>query len=160
MKQLIIVVCIFMLTFIVVVAIGCGETKTADELQAEIDQELAEIEESAIDKQEHNGSQQVSPRIGEWVEVANFSGSGSKQTGPFNINSRSLRLRWSANTNRRDNMIIHLLRTDGTYTKYMVNVLLESSMADESYAYGLRPGTYYLDIIGTDSWTIAVDQQN
>lgn len=97
-----------------------------------------------------------------WTEVANFSGSGSQNTSSFNINSSAVRIRWNGTAGSiRDNFIIKLRPTTGELKPSLVSVIIEAgqTMSNETFSYDVIPGSYYLEIMGPDSWTISVDQQ-
>ena len=138
-----------------------------EEMYFKLDEDIEKAAKTANEKstKSYTPTETTTPTVPtqkDWVEVASFTGSGSQNTGPFNIASSAVRVRWTGTTGEyRKNLIISLCPTSGGKKPSLVSVIVEAgqTMSDETFAYDVAPGSYYLDVVGPNSWTISVDQQ-
>ena len=89
-----------------------------------------------------------------WQKVKSWSGSGTKNTEPFEITSNQWRINWVNPT--QDNLLQVMVYKTGSEIADTVAVNTMDKGSDSSYIY--KKGSFYLSINATGKWKIEVEE--
>jgi hypothetical protein len=94
-----------------------------------------------------------------------ISGPAGMNSQPFDLAAGNYVVRWQANSGgpiTARNVILHVKRADGAYfagSGALVNRVLDpapSSLSGETYLYGVKAGTHYVDVLAPGEWTVSL----
>lgn len=91
-----------------------------------------------------------------WRQVATLSGSSSKRGTTFHLDGGDARLTWNAKTQFFAVYLVEAgqdLKTDGGFPE----TTCTSPCADQTQLQG-KSGEYYLDVSGSGSWSVTVEE--
>lgn len=108
---------------------------------------------AGVDSRFGRGASTIAPSE-KWTTIRTFTGARSARTDPFELPSGELRIAYTFGGHTND--IVNLNPPQaGKFSGY--NLVNESGSVTDSTRIEQPPGTYYLDVTGTD-WTIEIQQ--
>lgn len=133
--------------FVVIIIIGSsGDEKKEAQPEQQSPQQQAQTQESSQPSEEEQKAT--------WQEVKSWTGSGIKNTEPFEITGNQWRINW---TNPTQNEVLQIMvYRVGNEIVDTVAVNTMDKGSDTSYVY--KNGSFYLSINATGNWEIEVEE--